>query len=368
MRKHNLAVGVILLAVMPAAERALPVPAAVQDTSCPHEVCRALPASRSLSVGALPEAFSRGDFGPDTSLDMPPDNRVSDTAECDDVDAISRQGSGANEGPGANFKSTALHSAASNGHAGCCDELVKAPEPMRTLNTQAAGLLRRRRPREGCACLGRIRHGCVFRPLRISLRGGRSKRGGKRVKAALAASGGKTAAAARFPVRSWEGGKPAPLAAAPGWSKAGDGAGGGAGGGRPGERKTSVHLALRDRAAVAAAERGREVGKQKKKLSKRQLANAARMRHRGSFVEQVMPECTPRHRQTPVRGRAGRARTLTHTRRQVADARHAPLRHRYMHIQVMREIAPEALGRNPYKDFIQYWSGHTHQDDMHSGR
>ena len=55
----------------------------------------------------------------------------------------------------------------------------------------------RRSKRQGCACGGHIRPGCVFRPLRICLRGGRSKRGGKRVKAALAASGGKSAAAAR---------------------------------------------------------------------------------------------------------------------------------------------------------------------------
>ena len=56
----------------------------------------------------------------------------------------------------------------------------------------------RRSKRQGCACGGHIRPGCVFRPLRICLRGGRSKRGGKRVKAALVASGGKSAAAARW--------------------------------------------------------------------------------------------------------------------------------------------------------------------------
>ena len=74
------------------------------------------------------------------------------------------------------------------------------------LNTRSLGLQRvadvhgvsRRSRRLGCACGGSIRQGCVFRPLRICLRGGRSKRSGKRVKAALAASGGKSAAAARF--------------------------------------------------------------------------------------------------------------------------------------------------------------------------
>lgn len=39
---------------------------------------------------------------------------------------------------------------------------------------------------------------------RLSLRGGRSKRSGKRVRKALEESGGKSAAAARFPTGTWE--------------------------------------------------------------------------------------------------------------------------------------------------------------------
>jgi hypothetical protein len=37
-----------------------------------------------------------------------------------------------------------------------------------------------------------------------------------------------------------------------------------------------------------------------------------------------------------------------------------------MHIQVMRDMDPATLSRNPYLDFIQHWSGHIHQDDMKS--
>jgi hypothetical protein len=84
------------------------------------------------------------------------------------------------------------------------------------------------RARRGCAC-GGADAGCTFGPLRLclrapralqdgwgwgftglargaalwqlgELRGGRSKRGGKRVRKALEESGGKSAAAARFPV------------------------------------------------------------------------------------------------------------------------------------------------------------------------
>ena len=158
-----------------------------------------------------------------------------------------------------------------------------------SLNSDALrSCFRRRKKRQGCACGGQIRAGCVFRPLRISLRGGRSKRGGKRVKAALAASGGKTAAAARFPVRHWQGGKLNPLPEGgkdhPRWERA------------PaevsGERTTSLHLDVRDRATVGA--QGVRVGgwapKKKKKLSKRQLANAARAKHRGNFADQLMRE------------------------------------------------------------------------------
>ena len=64
-------------------------------------------------------------------------------------------------------------------------------EPPSSARANAAGPpLLRSKQRLGCACGGRIRAGCVFRPLRICLRGGRSRRGGKRVKAALEASGG----------------------------------------------------------------------------------------------------------------------------------------------------------------------------------
>ena len=32
----------------------------------------------------------------------------------------------------------------------------------------------------------------------------------------------------------------------------------------------------------------------------------------------------------------------------------------------MRDMDPATLGRNPYLDFIQHWSGHTLQDDRQS--
>jgi hypothetical protein len=198
---------------------------------------------------------------------------------------------------------------------------------------------RRRAKRVGCACAGRMRAGCVFRvrrvkpvllcpreraysadvltvavgpgqPLRICLRGGRSKRGGKRVKAALQASGGKSTAAARFPVKEWEGGKRrahggsvAPARAGSGGYHAGPADKGfpsytrvGADRAAGAERASTLHLPVRDRAAdygTGAGAKGGMWAKSKKKMSKRQLANAARARHRGSFLEGLLAQIDP---------------------------------------------------------------------------
>ena len=65
------------------------------------------------------------------------------------------------------------------------------------------------------------------------------------------------------------------------------------------ERTTSLHLPVRDRAIVpenvgvgrGSSTSGRWV--KQKKLSKRQLANAARARHRGTFLDQLMHELDP---------------------------------------------------------------------------
>ena len=106
---------------------------------------------------------------------------------------------------------------------------------------------------------------------------------------------------ARFPVGSWDGGK---AASAGGSAGAHGNAVSCAAGGRESAanatgRATSLHLPVRDRALLpeqplgggkARWERGE---KKKKKLSKRQLANAARAKHRGTFFEQLMRELDP---------------------------------------------------------------------------
>jgi len=105
---------------------------------------------------------------------------------------------------------------------------------------------------------------------------------------------------ARFPVGSWDGGKADPA----GGSTGGGGEPPRATGGRESVanatgRATSLHLPVRDRALLPEQpvgggklrwERGE---KKKKKLSKRQLANAARAKHRGTFFEQLMRELDP---------------------------------------------------------------------------
>ena len=63
-------------------------------------------------------------------------------------------------------------------------------------------------------------------------------------------------------------------------------------------RATSLHLPVRDRAPLPEQPLGGgkarwERGEKKKKLSKRQLANAARAKHRGSFFDQLMRALDP---------------------------------------------------------------------------
>ena len=56
-----------------------------------------------------------------------------------------------------------------------------------------------------------------------------------------------------------------------------------------------LHLPVKDRAGIPElrAGGGALFGKKKKKLSKRQLANAARAKHRGTFLDQLMRELDP---------------------------------------------------------------------------
>lgn len=107
----------------------------------------------------------------------------------------------------------------------------------------------------------------------------------------MQASGGKSAAAARFPVRDWEGGKPRSVLS--GAEKAGaDKVDPAPKGHRSlgfasmtvgNERVTSLHLPVRDRGLgprLGSTPEKTDTGRwiKKKKLSKRQLANAARAR------------------------------------------------------------------------------------------